>query len=228
MSEKKQDLPEQGAIVQRDGETYALTPRIPCGLITDFSLLRRLADAAERHGARAIKLTSAQRLAVIGLREEAIAAFWQDAGFVPGVASGLCIRGIKACPGSQYCRFGQQDALATGLRIEERYAHLAMPNKFKISVSGCPFDCAEAQVRDVGAIGTKKGFRLYVGGAVGASPRVGQRIADELSADEVVELVGKIIDAYQGLGSKKRLGRALEDTGLEAFVQQLGLSRPAS
>lgn len=223
MSAPKTDLPEKGAIVQRDGETYALTPRIPCGLITDFGLLRRLADAAERHGAAAIKLTSAQRLAVIGLREEAIDAFWQDAGFTPGVASGLCIRGIKACPGIQFCRFGQQDSLATGLRIEERYAHLAMPNKFKVSVSGCPFDCAEAQVRDVGAVGTKKGFRLFVGGAVGASPRVGQRIADELTADAVVELVGKIIEVYRGLGSKKRLGAAIEVVGLEAFRAQLGI-----
>jgi len=59
-----EDLLEKGAIVQRDKLTYAVAPHIPGGLITDFNLLRRIADVAEKYGAQAIKVTSAERFAL--------------------------------------------------------------------------------------------------------------------------------------------------------------------
>lgn len=223
-AEKNQDLLDQGAIVQRDGQTYAITPRIPCGLITDFDVLRRIADVATRYGARAIKVTSAQRLAIIGIRPQDLDAVWRDLQMTPGAAFGLCVRSIKACPGTRFCRMGQQDSLGLGLRIEGRFAHQPVPSKLKIAVSGCPMDCAEAHVRDIGLIGGRKGFTLEVGGAVGPSPRVGEAIAEQLQADQAEELVGRIIEVYRGMGKKKRLGKLVEAIGLPAFKAQLGLS----
>lgn len=219
---KKSDILDKGAILQRDGQTYAVTPRIPCGYITDFDLLRRVADVAERYGAQAIKITSAQRLAIIGVQEQDLDRIWEELDAKPGVAFGLCIRGIKACPGTTFCRLGQQDALSLGLRLEQRFAHQSTPSKMKLSVSGCPMDCAEAHVRDIGLIGSKKGYTVEVGGAVGPSPRVGQVLAERLSAEEAEELVGKIIEAYKELGKKKRLGKVVEALGLEAFKGRVG------
>ena len=110
-----EDLLEKGAIMQRDKETYAIAPHIPGGIITDFNLLRRLADAAEKYGVKAAKLTSAQRIALVGLKLEDLDSIWQDLGMVPGAAIGLCVRSIKICPGTTFCRIAQQDAVGVGL-----------------------------------------------------------------------------------------------------------------
>jgi NAD(P)H-nitrite reductase large subunit len=221
--QKKGNLLEQGAILQRDGETYAVTPRLPCGLITDFNILRKMADVAEKFGAAAIKVTSAQRLAIIGVKEEDLDQIWRELGMTPGIAFGLCIRSIKACPGAQFCKLGQQDSLALGLHIEERFAHLTTPSKLKISVSGCPMDCAEAHVRDIGLIGTKKGYNLEVGGAVGPNPRIGQCIAKELDDEAAEGAIARIIEAYQKMKKPQRLGKVIETMGLDAFKQLIGV-----
>ncbi len=220
---KKDDILDKGAIVQRDRQTYAVTPRIPCGLITDFDILRKIADAAEKYGAKAIKVTSAQRIAIIGIQEEDIDRVWADLGMEPGMASGLCVRGVKACPGTTYCVLGQQDSLGLGLRLEERFAHTPLPNKMKIAVSGCPLDCAESHVRDIGLVATKKGWTLELGGSAGASPRIADKVADGLTTEEVEAAVERVIEAYRGLGKKQRLGAAIKKVGLDEFRALAGL-----
>lgn len=222
-SGKKRDILDKGAIVQRDRQTFAVTPRIPCGLITDFDILRKIADVAEKYGAPAIKVTSSQRLAIVGVEEEDLDAIWQDLGMEPGAALGLCIRSVKACPGTTYCRLGQQDAMGLGLRLEERFVHMDLPNKLKIAVSGCPMDCAESHVRDIGLVGTRKGYTVEVGGSAGANPRLAEPIAEELGDREAEDLVGRIIETYKAMNVKKRLGAAIAAEGLEAFRGRLGL-----
>lgn len=220
---KKNDILEKGAIVQRDRRTYAVTPRIPCGLITDFDILRKIADVAEKYGASAIKVTSAQRIAIIGLEEEDLDAVWADLGMEPGMASGLCVRGVKACPGTAYCVLGTQDSLGLGLKLEQRYAHIPLPNKMKLAVSGCPLDCAESHVRDIGVVGTKKGWTLELGGSAGASPRLADSVATGLSTEELEAAIERVIQAYIGLGKKKRLGSAIKAVGLDTFKELAGL-----
>ena len=110
-----EDLLEKGAIMQRDKETYAIAPHIPGGIITDFNLLRRLADAAEKYGVKAIKLTSAERFALVGLKAADLDEVWRELGLTPGAAIGLCVRSIKICPGTTFCRLGVQDAVGLGL-----------------------------------------------------------------------------------------------------------------
>ncbi len=221
--EKKKDILDKGAIVQRDGRTYAVTPRIPVGLIKDFDILRRIADVAERYGAEAIKVTSSQRLTILGIREEDIDQVWAELGMSPGMASGLCIRSIKACPGTSFCRLGQQDAMGLGLRLEERYANMATPNKLKISVSGCPLDCAEGRLRDIGLVGSKKGYTLYVGGCGGASPRIAEPVVRNLDAAEAEQMVDRLVAYYQQSGTRKRLGDHLAREGMESLKKALDL-----
>jgi NAD(P)H-nitrite reductase large subunit len=219
---KRTDILDKGAILQRDGGTYALTPRIPCGLITDFDILRKIADVAERYGARAIKVTSSQRIAIIGVEEQAIDEVWRDLGMTPGYAFGMCIRNIKACPGTAFCRLGQQDSLGLGLELEQRFANQPTPSKFKIAVSGCPLDCAEGHVRDIGVIGGRKGYTVEVGGAVGPSPRIGTPLHERpVEPEAVPDLVGRIIELYKRLDKRKRLGKVIDAMGLQAFREQL-------
>ena len=115
------DLLEKGAILQRDKETYAIAPHIPGGIITDFNLLRKIADTAEKYGIKAIKLTSAGRFALVGIRAEDLDQVWQELGLSPGAAIGLCVRSVKICPGTTFCRIGMQDAVGVGLKLDAKY-----------------------------------------------------------------------------------------------------------
>ncbi len=218
------DLLEKGAILQRDKQNFAVAPHIPGGLITDFNLLRKLADVAEKYHVQAVKITSAQRVALVGLRPEDLDQVWADLGMVPGAAIGLCVRSIKICPGTDYCRLGMQDAVGVGLKLDEKYHGMTLPYKFKMGVSGCPNSCSESAIKDIGLVGMQKGWRVLAGGFVsGLKPRLADVIATGLDDGEALALVDKIIDWFRGQGKPKRLGRVIDDVGLARFMEDLGL-----
>jgi NAD(P)H-nitrite reductase large subunit len=218
------DLLEKGAIVQRDKETYAIAPHIPGGIITDFNLLRRLADVADKYGVKVIKLTSAERFALVGLKPEDLDQVWQELGLVPGAAIGLCVRSIKICPGTTFCRLGMQDAVGVGLHLDEKYHGMPLPYKFKIGVSGCPNNCSESSIKDLGLVGAAKGWRVLAGGfASGLKPRLADVIATDLTDGEALNLAERVLDWFEKAGKKKRLGKIIDDIGLVIFKAELGL-----
>jgi NAD(P)H-nitrite reductase large subunit len=216
------DILEKGAILQRDRETFAIAPQTPGGIVSP-DMLRKIADTADKYGASAIKLTSAQRVCIVGLKEEDIDNAWDDLGMKPAAAIGLCVRSIKICPGTTFCKRGQQDAVTLGLELDEKYHGMQLPSKFKIAVSGCMNSCSEPAVRDIGIMGTPKGYTVMVGGNAGIRPRLGDVIADELNDEEVKELVDKIISFYKTHTKKHRIGRVIDDMGLENFKREIGL-----
>ena len=218
----KDNLPEKGAIVQRDRETYAIAPHLPGGIV-DPATLRKIADVAEKYGAAALKMTSAQRIAIVGLKEEDLDNVWADLGMNPGAAIGLCVRSIKFCPGTTFCKQGKQDAVGLGLKLDEKYHGMPMPSKLKMAVCGCPNSCAEPSIKDIGIMGTPKGYTLMVGGSAAAAPRLAEVVAKEFSEEEVLEAVDKIFNLYKSSGTKKRLGKYIEEIGLENFKTQVGL-----
>ncbi|MCQ1536030.1 NAD(P)/FAD-dependent oxidoreductase [Methanosarcina sp. KYL-1] len=218
----KGDIPEKGAIVQRDGETYAIAPHIPGGIVYPKTL-KKIAEIAEKYGAAALKLTSAQRVAIVGLKEEDLDSAWAELDMKPGAAIGLCVRSVKLCPGTTFCKRGKQDAVGLGLKLDEKYHGMQLPSKFKMAVSGCPNSCSEPIIKDVGIMGTAKGYTLTVGGSAGPSPRLGDVVAKELSEEQVLDLVEKIINVYKGYGKQKRLGKVIDEVGLEKFKQDIGL-----
>lgn len=218
----KGDLPEKAAILQRDGETYAIAPHIPGGIVYPETL-RKIADISEKYGAAVLKLTSAQRIAIVGLKEEDLDAAWGELNLKPGAAIGLCVRSIKICPGTTFCKRGKQDAVGLGLKLDEKYHGMQLPSKFKMAVSGCPNSCSEPIIKDLGIMGTAKGYTMTVGGSAGPSPRLGDVVAKDLSEEQVLDLVEKIIDFYKGYGKSKRLGKVIDEIGLEKFKAEVGL-----
>jgi NAD(P)H-nitrite reductase large subunit len=214
-------LGEKGAILQRDNKTYAVAPHIPCGVVTP-ELLRRIADVAEKYNAQAIKITGATRIAIVGLEEEQIDSVWDDLKLDKGAAVGLCVRSIRACPGTTFCKIGRQDALGIGMELDRRYHGKALPGKFKMAVSGCHLSCAESWVRDVGLIGQKSGWQVIIGGNVGAEPRIGEEIASGLDDDQVLQVVDKIVQYYQENANKnERLGKMIDRTGITPFKEAI-------
>lgn len=208
---------EKGVIIQRDKCTYAVAPHIPCGVVQPVTL-RKLADAAEKYGAAALKITSAARIAIVGLKEEDVDNVWSELGMKPGAAVGLCVRSIKACPGTTFCKRGIQDSLSLGFELDEKYHGLELPAKFKIGVSGCPNQCAETCIKDIGLVGLPKGWKVLVGGNGGAKPRLSQELAKDLSAEQALELVDKIINYFKANSKPhQRLGSMIEKMGFEEF-----------
>lgn len=208
---------DRGVIIQRDKQTYAVAPHIPCGVVKPQTL-RTLADVAERYGAAALKITSAARIAIVGLKEADVDAVWAELGMTPGAAVGLCVRSIKACPGTTFCKRGLQDSLSVGLKLDEKYHGLELPAKFKIGVSGCPNQCAETCIKDVGLVGMPKGWKVLVGGNGGAKPRLARELAKDVSVDEALVLVDKVIAYYRANARPhQRLGSLIEKMGFEQF-----------
>ncbi len=208
---------EKGVIIQRDKQTYAIAPHIPCGVVSPATL-RTLADVAEKYGVAALKITSAARIAIVGLKEEDVDAVWADLGMPPGAAVGLCVRSIKACPGTTFCKRGQQDSLGLGLKLDEKYHGVQVPSKLKFGVSGCANQCAETCIKDIGIVGFPKGWRVFVGGNGGANPRLSQELIRDLTTEQALNLIDKIIGYYTAnAGPRQRLGAMIDKIGFDVF-----------
>lgn len=208
---------EKGVIIQRDKQTYAIAPHIPCGVVQPETL-RKLADVAEKYGAQAIKVTSAARIAIIGIEEKDVDDIWKDLGMSPGFAVGLCVRSVRACPGTTFCKRGMQDSLALGLKFDGKYHGQQLPGKLKIGVSGCPNECAETCIKDIGLVGMKKGWKVLVGGNGGGKPRLAVELSKNLSTEDVMKLVSKIVEYYKSNAKPhQRVGAMIDKVGFDEF-----------
>ena len=212
---------EKGVIIQRDKQTYAVAPHIPCGVVKP-AMLRKLADVAEKYGAAALKLTSAARIAIVGVQEKDVDKIWRELDMSPGFAVGLCVRSIKACPGTTFCKRGQQDSLSLGLELDGKYHGMELPAKLKIGVSGCPNQCAETCIKDIGIVGMPSGWKVLVGGNGGARPRLAQELIKGLGSQDVITLVDKIIKYYKANAKPhQRLGAMIEKMDFDKFRSEV-------
>ncbi|MEJ2200194.1 MAG: NAD(P)/FAD-dependent oxidoreductase [Desulfuromonadaceae bacterium] len=217
----KKDIQEKGAIIQRDKETYAVAPHIPGGITTPEQL-RRIAAVAEKYGAQALKLTSAQRIAIVGLDEARLDDIWAELGEKPGAAIGMCVRSVKICPGTTFCKRGQQNSVEVGLVMDERYHGLELAWKFKMGVSGCPNDCGEVCIKDLGLIGAPKGWNVMVGGNGGSRPRLSQKLVENVPSDEeALKIVDHVLQWFKAKEKRCRLGKYIEEVGFEAFKEEV-------
>ena len=220
--EIKKDILEKGAVVQRDKKTYAIAPHIPGGIIFDVNVLRKIADVAEKYGAQALKLTSAQRIAIVGIDEDKIDEVWKDLDMDKGHAVGLCVRSVKICPATHFCKRAQQDAVSIGLELDTKYHGMQLPSKFKMGISGCLNSCSESAVKDLGLIGTPKGFTVLVGGSAGVKARIADVLQEHVPVESVLALVNKVVLYYKENGKNyERMGNMIERLGIEKVKQDI-------
>lgn len=205
------------ANIQKDG-TYSVVPRMWGGVTTPAEL-RAIADAAEKFGARMVKVTGGQRIDIFGIRKEDLPGIWADlnaAGMVSGHAYGKALRTVKTCVGSEWCRFGTQDSTGLGIRIEQMTWGSWMPHKFKIAVSGCPRNCAEATIKDFGVICVDSGYELHIGGNGGIHLRGTDLLCKVATAEEALEYCAAFIQLY------REEARYLDRTA--PWVERVGLA----
>jgi nitrite reductase (NADH) large subunit len=184
------------ANMQRDG-TYSVVPRVPGGEITPAQLIA-IGEVA-RDFDLYTKITGGQRIDLFGARVEQLPAIWArliDAGLESGHAYGKAMRTVKSCVGSTWCRYGVQDSVQMAIDLELRYRGLRAPHKFKLAVSGCARECAEAQGKDVGVIATERGWNLYVGGNGGMRPAHAQLLAEDLDDATLIRSIDRYLMWY--------------------------------
>ncbi|MGC4834992.1 nitrite reductase large subunit NirB [Micromonospora vinacea] len=184
------------ANIQRDG-TFSVVPQIKGGVTTPAQL-KRIAEVAEKYSVPLVKITGGQRIDLLGIRKEDLPSVWADLDMPSGYAYGKSFRTVKTCVGSDFCRFGVGDSTALGIAIEDRFKAIEGPGKMKLAVTGCPRNCAEAYVKDLGVVAIDGGrWEIYVGGAAGAHVRKGDLLAVVDSADEVITLTGRFLQYYR-------------------------------
>jgi nitrite reductase (NADH) large subunit len=204
------------ANIQRDG-TFSVVPQMKGG-VTSPEQLRRIADVADKYRVPMVKLTGGQRIDLLGIRKEDLPKVWADLGMPSGYAYGKSFRTVKTCVGSDFCRFGLGDSTALGIAIESRFQGIEGPGKMKLAVTGCPRNCAEAYVKDLGVVAIEGGrWEIYVGGAAGAHVRKGDLLATVDSPAEVLTLTGRFLQYY------RENANWLERT--YAFVPRIGIER---
>ncbi|SBT05152.1 Nitrite reductase (NAD(P)H) [Candidatus Accumulibacter aalborgensis] len=202
------------ANIQKDG-TYSVVPRMWGGLTTAAEL-RRIADVADKYQVPTIKVTGGQRIDLLGIRKEDLISVWRDLDMPSGHAYGKSIRTVKTCVGSEHCRFGTQLAMSMGVKLEKMLFDMYSPHKVKLAVSGCPRNCAEAGIKDVGVIGVDSGYELYVGGNGGIKTEVAQFFVKVKSDEEVMEYAGAFLQLYREEGFYlERTCHYLERVGLD-------------
>ena len=205
------------ANIQKDG-TYSVVPRI-FGGETSPAQLRAIAEVAEKYAVPTVKITGGQRIDLLGLRKDQLPQIWRDltdAGFVSGHAYGKAMRTVKTCVGSQWCRFGVQDSTKMGIELEELTWGSWTPHKFKLAVSGCPRNCAEATIKDFGVVAIESGWELHVGGNGGVKVRATDVLCRVTTPEEVKEYCGAFMQVY------REEARYLERTA--PWVERVGLS----
>ncbi len=186
------------ANIQKDG-TYSVIPRM-WGGETTADELRRIANAVDKYKIPTVKVTGGQRIDLLGVKKEDLPAVWADIGMPSGHAYAKALRTVKTCVGSEWCRFGTQDSTQMGKDLERAMWRMYAPHKVKFAVSGCPRNCAEAGIKDVGIIGVDSGWEMYVAGNGGIKTEVAHFLVKLKTAEEVLEYTGAFCQLYREEG----------------------------
>uniref|UniRef100_A0A6S6UJ54 Nitrite reductase [NAD(P)H] large subunit (EC) n=1 Tax=uncultured Thiotrichaceae bacterium TaxID=298394 RepID=A0A6S6UJ54_9GAMM len=207
--------------IQKDG-TYSVVPRMFGGMVTAKEL-RSIADVADKYEVPEMKVTGGQRIDMFGIKKEQLPAVWKDltdAGFVSGHAYAKGLRTVKTCVGSEWCRFGTQNSTSLGVKLEELTWGSWMPHKFKMAVSGCPRNCAEATIKDFGVVCVDSGYELHVAGNGGIKVRVTDLLCKVDTEEEVLEYSAAFTQLYrEDAHYLERTAPWVERVGLEKIKQ---------
>ncbi len=208
------------ANIQKDG-TYSVVPRIYGG-VTSPADLKKIANVAEKYNVPLVKFTGGQRLDLLGIQKEDLPKIWEELDMPSGHAYGKTLRTVKTCVGNTFCRFGTQDAMAMGIKMEKAYERLTGPAKIKLAVSGCPRNCAEATIKDLGLVAIDGGWELHVGGNGGVKVRAAELLCTVKTEEEVMEWSSAYLQYYREHARfNERTAAWIERVGLDHVKEAL-------
>ncbi|MBV9180134.1 MAG: NAD(P)/FAD-dependent oxidoreductase [Acidobacteria bacterium] len=203
------------ANIQKDG-TFSVVPRIRGG-VTSAAELRRIADVAEKYRVRMVKITGSQRIDLLGVQKSDLPKVWADLGMSSGQAYTKGVRMVKTCVGTDFCRFGVQDSTTAGIELERCFENLFTPHKLKMGAVGCPRNCAEATVKDIGMVGQEGSWQVVVGGAAGKKVRRADLLITVENTEQALDAAGLFFQYYRE--NANYLERTYD------FVERLGIEK---
>lgn len=208
-------------IPQRDATTRAIVTRMPGGVVTPEDL-ETIAAAARKYHVPLLKLTSGQRMLLAGIADDRIPDVIRDLGALAQPETAPCVKFVQACPGTEVCRFGVQDALALAKAADGQFRERVFPAKVKVGISGCLRCCGESHIRDIGIVGTKQGWTVLFGGNGGTKPRFGDEIATGLTSAEALDCTQRLAEYYRKFAQPhERTARFVERVGIDAIKGDL-------
>lgn len=202
-------------------KTFSVVPGLNMGLFSpkDF---QSILNVINRYNVPATKITSAQRLALLGMEEREMAELQQELKSHVSNRPENGVHYVQACPGIKWCKYGVADSMELGRKLEKMSFDQPLKGKVKVSVAGCRMCCTEPYVRDVGIIASKKGWSLVFGGNGGGNPRIADLVARNLSTEEALALAKKCINVYQEKARPTmRTARFMEGLGIEALKERI-------
>lgn len=211
----------EGAILQRDGRTYAVVTRIPAGMVAPDDL-EKIARIGRKYRIPILKITSGQRIALIGIEPDNVQNVIHELGPLAKPETAPCVKFVQACLGTDMCRYGNQDSIGLARALDGQFKEQAFPAKIKIGVSGCPRCCGESHTRDIGIMGTNKGWTVFFGGNAGTRPRFADLIARDLLATEALDCAQRLADYYRSRAKPhERTARFMERVGIDTLKSEL-------
>lgn len=203
--------------VRNGKRTFAITPRIPGGFITPEDLIK-IANIAKKYKGQ-LKVTSGQRITILGLNPEDVEPAWVDLAMEPGVKSAYSVKNVEVCPAS-FCKRARQNSMKLGLRLEKKYYGKVAPNRTKIGVVGCLNSCTGANSKDIAVLANKEGFIVRVGGSGGYHPRLPDQVADKLTEGQAEAMVDAVYEYYnQAADLGEKLGPFIDRITFAKFLE---------
>lgn len=169
--------------------------------------MHAVADLADRYGDGSIRTTNMQNIVVLNVpeaRTEALAREAVELGF--RLEGSPFWRGTIACTGMEFCKLAvaETKGFARWLveELEERVPEFDA--NLKLHITGCPNDCGQHWIADVGLQGAKvkvggqmvDAFDVFLGGGVGAQQRFARRMNVRVPAADMPETLARLTKAY--------------------------------
>lgn len=200
--------------VRNGKKTYGVTPHIPGGFIKADDMIK-IGEIAKKYNG-SLKITSGQRIAILGFEADDVPKVWEELGMEPGVKSHLSVKNVEMCPAS-FCKRAKQNSLKLGMKINEIYHGMEMPNRTKIAVAGCRNACTSVYSKDFGVIGDHDGYMITAGGSGGFHPRVADVVAKDLSEENALTMLDTVINYYKN--------EAQEGEKMSFFIDRIGVEK---
>ena len=211
----------QGAVLQRDGKRYAVITRMPAGMVTPDDL-ETIARTGREFRIPVLKITSGQRIILAGIDPDDVKKVVDRLGPLAKPETAPCLKFVQACLGTDMCRYGNQDSIGFAREADAVFRDQTFPAKIKIGVSGCPRCCGESHTRDIGVMGTNRGWTVFFGGNGGTRPRFGDRVARDLSGAEALDCVRRLAEYYRSHAKPhERTARFMERVGMETLEAEV-------
>jgi sulfite reductase beta subunit-like hemoprotein len=223
-----------GLYYQLDHTSHMQRIKIPGGLLT-ADQLDAMAEISDLYGRGIAHVTTRQDIQIHWVPLDRIIDLYERLLAVDITTRGACadsVRNVTGCPYAGVHPDEPFDVTPYVMAIHNYFLfnplNLTLPRKFKIAVEGCPADCAQVPVNDIGLYAKVRdgvrGFAVWAGGGLGAQPFLAQPIADYVPADDVLIWCEAIVRVQHRHGERKNRSRArmkyvVKRMGLDGFRQ---------